>query len=269
MSAVIKSFVKEVSKELYKSPGYKINNSGFDEEDSESYKGRNTENLSREELAKTIDHTLLKPEATPVEIKKLCGEAKEYNFASVCVNPTYVPLCRGLLEGSGVKVCTVIGFPLGASSTETKIFESKNAVENGAEEVDMVINIGRLKAKDYNYIYDDINGVVAAAKEKSAVSKVIIETCLLTEEEKIKACLIAKDAGADFVKTSTGFSKSGATTADVVLMKYTVGAGVKVKAAGGIRSRKDALDMIANGAERIGASAGIKIINGEINKEEY
>ncbi len=269
MSAETKTFVKAVAEELYKNSGYKINEACFDEKESGSDKRKNAEDLSREELAGYIDHTMLKPEATPDEIKKLCEEAKDYKFASVCVNPSYVALCGGLLESSGVKVCTVIGFPLGASAAETKIFETKKAIENGAEEIDMVINIGRLKAKDYNYVYEEIKAVVAEAKAKSAVCKVIIETCLLTEEKKIVACLIARDAGADFVKTSTGFGKAGATAADVALMKYTVGPGVKVKAAGGIRSRKDALDMIANGADRIGASAGIKIINGEINKEDY
>ncbi len=265
----LKKLVKATAESLYKDGNYKINKSGFSEDESALFKGRNAENLSREELAKTIDHTMLKPDAVPEEISKLCDEAKEYNFASVCVNPGYVSFCAGMLKETGVKVCTVIGFPLGATTTETKKFEAENAIKNGAGEIDMVINIGQLKSGAYNYVYNDISEVVGTAKPGKIITKVIIETCLLTDEEKVKACLIAKDAGADFVKTSTGFSKGGATTHDIALMKYTVGALVKVKASGGVRSRKDALDMIANGADRIGASAGIKIINGETSKEDY
>jgi deoxyribose-phosphate aldolase len=213
-------------------------------------------------IASMIDHTILKPEATPEEIVKLCSEAKQYKFASVCVNPSYVSLCFELLKGSEVKVCTVIGFPLGAATTESKVYEAEQAIQNGAGEVDMVLNIGRLKQGDNGYAYNDIFRVVQAAKKGKAVTKVILETCLLNDEEKVKACLICKYAGADFVKTSTGFSKGGATTADVALMKFVVGKNMSVKASGGIRTRKDADGMIAAGADRIGASAGIAIVEG-------
>jgi deoxyribose-phosphate aldolase len=213
-------------------------------------------------IASMIDHTILKPDATPEEIVRLCGEAKKYKFASVCVNPSYVTLCSELLKATDVKVCTVIGFPLGATTAESKVFEAEQAINNGAGEVDMVLNIGRLKQGDDGYVYNDILRVVQAAKNGKAVTKVILETCLLTDDEKIKACLICKYAGADFVKTSTGFSKGGATTSDVALMKFVVGNNISVKASGGIRTRKDADDMIAAGADRIGASAGISIVAG-------
>jgi len=213
-------------------------------------------------LASMIDHTILKPEALPEEIVKLCDEAKQYKFASVCVNPSYVTMCSELLENSDVKVCTVIGFPLGATTAESKVFEAVQAATYGAGEVDMVINIGRLKQGDYGFVYNDVYNVVQAAKKLNAITKVILETCLLNDEEKVKACLICKFAGAAFVKTSTGFSKGGATTADVALMKYVVGSDMQVKASGGIRTRKDADEMIAAGADRIGASAGIAIVNG-------
>lgn len=216
-------------------------------------------------LARMIDHTLLKPEATEDEIKVLCEEARKYIFASVCVNPCYVALCSQLLKGTPVKVCTVIGFPLGANTTETKRFEAEQAIEQGATEIDMVINIGRLKAGDFDYVFNDVNKVVLAAKRNQAVCKVILETALLTDEEKIKACLICKKAGADFVKTSTGFSKGGATVGDIALMKYVVGSAVGVKASGGIRTREDADAMIAVGADRIGASASVKIVLGQKN----
>lgn len=212
------------------------------------------------DIARMIDHTLLKPEATLDDIKKLCDEARQFHFASVCVNPGFVKFCYEQLKNTDVKVCTVIGFPLGATTTETKRFEAHQAIENGAEELDMVINIGMLKSGKYDYVFNDIQQVVLEAKPKRVLVKVIIETCLLTDEEKIKACLIAKDAGADFVKTSTGFSKGGATAGDVALMKYVVGGSVGVKASGGIRSREDAELMIASGADRIGASASVKIV---------
>ncbi len=218
--------------------------------------------FSDKRLAKKIDHTLLKPEAKPDEIKSLCEEAKRFNFAAVCVNPCYVSLCSELLKGTEVNVCTVIGFPLGATTTETKRFEAEQAIKNGAREVDMVINIGMLKSGDYDYIFNDVNQVALAAKKNGAVCKVILETALLTDEEKIKACLICKRAGADFVKTSTGFSKGGATAGDVALMKYVVGSSVGVKASGGIRSREDADKMLESGADRIGTSASVKIILG-------
>lgn len=221
------------------------------------------EELTNRDIAKMIDHTLLRPEATPEEIKKLCEEARTYGFASVCVNPCYVPLCRELLKNSDVKVCTVIGFPLGATTTEVKRFEAEQALKNGAQEIDMVINIGMLKSGNYQYVFNDINQVVLAAKRFNAICKVIIETALLTDEEKVKACLISKEAKADFVKTSTGFSKGGATAGDVALMKYVVGSSVGVKASGGIRTADDARLMIKSGADRIGASASVKIIKGD------
>lgn len=214
-------------------------------------------------VARMIDHTLLKPEATEEEIRTLCNEAKTYEFASVCINPGYVKLCHDLLKGTRVKVCTVIGFPLGATTTEVKRFEAEQALQNGAQEIDMVINIGMLKNNNYEYLFNDINQVVLVAKKNNAVCKVIIETALLTDEEKIKACVISKEAKADFVKTSTGFSKGGATAGDVALMKYVVGSSVGVKASGGIRSAEDARMMIESGADRIGASASVKIVGGE------
>jgi deoxyribose-phosphate aldolase len=211
-------------------------------------------------LANMIDHTLLKPDATADMIAQLCFEARKYQFASVCVNPTHVKLCAELLRGSGVKICTVTGFPLGASATEVKVFETKNALENGATEIDMVINIGALKAGDNQLVARDIREVVTAAHAAGALVKVIIETALLNDEEKIVACLLAKEAGADFVKTSTGFSSGGATVHDVALMRQTVGPDLGVKAAGGIHTHEDAEQLVAAGATRLGASAGVKII---------
>jgi len=210
------------------------------------------------ELNKYIDHTLLKPEATKEQITKLCQEARQYDFASVCVNTCYVPLAKQLLAGSDVKVCCVVGFPLGAMDTVSKAFEAKTAVENGAQEVDMVINIGALKDKDYDYVTKDIAAVVEASKP--AIVKVIIEACLLTDEEKVEACKCSMNAKAEFVKTSTGFSTHGATPEDVALMKKTVGDVCKVKAAGGVRSYNDAMKMIEAGADRLGCSAGIKVM---------
>lgn len=225
-------------------------------------------NLSDIGLARMIDHTLLKPEATDEDIKKLCYEAKEHTFASVCVNPAHVSLCYSILKDTPVKVCTVIGFPLGANTTETKRFEAEQALEHGAEEIDMVINIGKLKQGDYKFVFEDVNKVVLAAKKHNAVCKVILETALLTDDEKIKACLICKEAKADFVKTSTGFSKGGATAADVALMKYVVGSSVGVKASGGVRTYEDAALFIESGADRIGASASVKIIAREKNNDK-
>jgi len=213
-------------------------------------------------LAGMIDHTLLKPEATRDQIAQLCFEARKYNFASVCVNPTWVELCAQLLKGSPVKVCTVIGFPLGATAPEVKVFETQHAIEQGATEIDMVINIGALKARDLELVARDIAGVVKASHEGKALVKVIIEAALLTDEEKTIACLISKEAGADFVKTSTGFASGGATVHDVELMRRVVGPEMGVKAAGGVRTFEDAENMIKAGATRIGASAGIKIIQG-------
>lgn len=221
------------------------------------------EELIDKDVARMIDHTLLKPETTPQEITKLCDEARTYGFASVCINPCYVSMCKDLLSGSKVKVCTVIGFPLGSTTTEVKRFEAEQALKSGAQEIDMVINVGMLKQKQHDYVFNDINQVVLAAKKFGAICKVIIETALLTDEEKIVACLLSKNAKADFVKTSTGFSKGGATAGDVALMKYVVGSAVGVKASGGIRTTEDARLMIASGAERIGASASVKIVKGE------
>ena len=213
-------------------------------------------------LAIVIDHTLLKPDATPDQISQLCFEARKHGFASVCVNPTWVTLCAQLLQGSPVKVCTVIGFPLGASTPEVKSFETQNAIDHGATEIDMVINIGALKARDLDMVAKDIRGVVKMAHSHGAIVKVIIEAVLLTDEDKIVACLIAREAGADFVKTSTGFASGGATVHDVALMRRVVGPGLGVKAAGGVRTYEDAEKMIQAGATRIGASAGVKIIQG-------
>ena len=211
------------------------------------------------DLAKMIDHTNLKASTVKEEILKLTKEAKEYQFASVCVNPTWVELAAQELKGTDVKVCTVIGFPLGANTKEVKVFETKDAIEKGAQEIDMVINIGKLKDGDDDYVESEIAGVVEASKGK-AIVKVIIETCLLTDDEKKQVCSLAVKAGADFVKTSTGFSTGGATIEDVALMKQTVGAHVGVKASGGIRSKEDAQAMVHAGATRIGASSGIAIV---------
>lgn len=213
------------------------------------------------ELAKYIDHTLLKPEATKEQIKQLVKEAKEYKFASVCVNPYWVPYCYEELKETSVKVCTVIGFPLGATSSEAKVYETINAVQEGASEVDMVINIGELKAGNEEAVLKDIIGVKKAAGS-SVITKVIIETSLLTDEEKVLACKLAKEAKADFVKTSTGFSTGGATVEDVKLMRETVGPNMGVKASGGIRDYEVTKAMIEAGATRIGASSGIAIIKG-------
>jgi deoxyribose-phosphate aldolase len=215
------------------------------------------------DLAGMIDHTLLKPDALVSEIEKLCGEAKKYGFASVCINPCYVPLCAKLLRGTEVKVCTVIGFPLGATSTAAKAFETEQAIRDGAQEVDMVMNVGMMKSGEHEYIEQDIFAVVSTARRYRVLTKVILETGMLTDEEKIKACILAKRAGADFVKTSTGFGKGGATAGDIALMRRVVGSAMGVKASGGVRSREDALAMVASGADRIGASASVKIVSGE------
>ncbi|TKD70178.1 deoxyribose-phosphate aldolase [Pseudalkalibacillus hwajinpoensis] len=220
------------------------------------------------ELARMIDHTALKPDTSREQIEKLCEEAREFNFASVCVNPTWVSLAAKRLQGAEAKVCTVIGFPLGAVTTETKAFETKDAIEKGATEVDMVINIGALKDGDNNLVEQDIKAVVEAAKGKALV-KVIIETCLLTDEEKKRACELSVKAGADFVKTSTGFSTGGATVEDIKLMRETVGPDLGVKASGGVRDLEGSQAMIDAGATRIGASAGVKIVQGETADTDY
>ncbi len=214
--------------------------------------------MDKKTIASMIDHTLLKPEATPAQVEKLCAEAAEYHFASVCVNPVYIPLAARLLDGTGVKVCCVVGFPLGAIAPEQKAAESASCAAMGAEELDMVIHVGAAKAGDWALVQRDIAGVVKAAAGRTV--KVIIETCLLTDEEKVKACEAAKAAGADFVKTSTGFSTGGATTHDIALMRKTVGLEMGVKASGGIRDYATAMAMIEAGANRIGASAGIEIV---------
>ena len=211
-------------------------------------------------IAGMIDHTLLKPDATSDQVAQLCYEARKYGFASVCVNPTHVALCAELLLGSDVMVCTVIGFPLGASSSEVKAFETEKALKDGATEIDMVINIGAVKADDHVLVARDIRGVIQVAHAAGALVKVIIEAVLLTKEEKVAACLLAKEAGADFVKTSTGFASGGATVEDVTLMRRVVGLEIGVKAAGGIGSHEDAEKMIQAGATRIGSSAGVKIV---------
>ncbi|MBA3713479.1 MAG: deoxyribose-phosphate aldolase [Pyrinomonadaceae bacterium] len=217
------------------------------------------ESASARDWAGLVDHTLLKPEATEADIKKLCDEAAQFRFASVCVNPTWVRAAACHLRGTGVPVCTVIGFPLGATLPDVKAYEARRAICDGAHEVDMVINIGALKSVDDCAVEHDIRGVVEAAHESGVLCKVIIETALLTDDEKVRACLAAKRAGADFVKTSTGFAKGGATVADVALMRRTVGAEMGVKASGGVKGIGDARQMVEAGATRIGASVGVKI----------
>lgn len=219
-------------------------------------------------IAGMIDHTLLRADATQEEITKLTAEAKQYGFASVCVNPAWVSYSKEQLSGTDVKVCTVIGFPLGASTSAVKAYETQDAIANGAAEVDMVINVGELKAGNDALVHQDIEAVVKAASGK-AIVKVIIETCLLTDDEKVRACKLAVQAGADFVKTSTGFSKGGATKEDVALMKNTVGEQAEVKASGGVRSLEDVKLMIEAGATRIGASSGVSIVNGLTSSSSY
>lgn len=218
-------------------------------------------------MNKYIDHTLLKQDATHAQIEQLCLEAKEYDFMSVCINPGFVSFANALLTGSDVKVCTVIGFPLGASTTATKIFETKDALANGADEIDMVINVSDLKDQRYDAIESEIRGIKEATGTN--VLKVILETCLLTKEEIVKACELSVAAGADFVKTSTGFSTGGATAEDVALMKETVQNNAQVKASGGVRSKADFDAMVAAGATRIGASSGVALMQGETSKSDY
>ncbi|BCP61737.1 deoxyribose-phosphate aldolase [Streptococcus suis] len=218
-------------------------------------------------LNKYIDHTILKPETTQEQVEKILSEAKEYDFASVCVNPTWVSLAAESLKDSDVKVCTVIGFPLGANTSAVKAFETKDAIANGADEIDMVINVGALKSGNDALVLDDIKAVVDASGDK--LVKVIIETCLLTDDEKVRACQLSKEAGADYVKTSTGFSTGGATVADVALMRKTVGPDMGVKASGGARSYEDAIAFIEAGASRIGASSGVAIMNGAQADGDY
>jgi deoxyribose-phosphate aldolase len=214
------------------------------------------------QLGHLIDHTILKPEATHDEIAQLCYEARKFQFASVCVNPSNVKLCKQLLEGTDVQVCTVVGFPLGATPTDVKVFETQQAIREGATEVDMVINVGALKSRDYELVEQDIASIARACHAGNTILKVIIEAALLTDEEKVIACQLAKVANADFVKTSTGFGPGGATVEDVALMRKVVGPTIGVKAAGGIRTFEDAQKMIAAGASRLGASASVKIVQG-------
>ena len=211
-------------------------------------------------IAALIDHTLLKPEATAADIRKVCAEARHYSFASVCVNPYWVRLVAGELAGSPVKVCSVVGFPLGASATQIKVAETAAAIRDGASEIDMVLNIGELRAGNHDAVRGDIQAVVEIAHACGAIVKVILETALLTDEQKVAASLLAKEAGADFVKTSTGFGPGGATAADVALMRRTVGPAMGVKASGGVRTLEDLKAMAAAGANRVGASASVKIV---------
>jgi deoxyribose-phosphate aldolase len=222
--------------------------------------GAETVRLTVAQLAAMIDHTLLKPEATAAMVAKLCAEAQEYHFASVCVNPFHVAQCARVLTGTRVLTCSVAGFPLGANVASVKAFEARRAIEDGAQEVDMVLNVGALKAREYALVRDDVAAVAEVCHARQVHLKVILEACLLDDEEKVVACLLAVEAGADFVKTSTGLSTGGATVADVALMRRTVGPGVGVKAAGGIRTYEAAVALIAAGANRIGASAGIAIL---------
>ena len=224
------------------------------------------------DLARYIDHTLLRADATAAEIDELCEEAREYNFASVCINPTWVRRAATFLKGTRVVTCTVIGFPLGATTTAIKAMEARRALREGAREVDMVINVGALKSGDYEVVREDIAQVSEAAHEVGGLCKVILETALLSDEEKVLASSLAKEAKADFVKTSTGFGSSGATVYDVALMRETVGPDMGVKASGGVRTLEDVEDMIAAGASRIGASAGVQIVSGdqgETNDDRY
>jgi deoxyribose-phosphate aldolase len=216
--------------------------------------------IGADELARTIDHTQLKPEATEEQIRTLCQEAREYGFGAVCVNPVYVALCRELLEGTDIEIACVVGFPLGAALPEVKAYEAQRAIAAGATEIDMVLHVGALVGRAYERVYRDIAAVVQACHAKGAILKVIIEAALLTDEQKIAACYLAQEAGADFVKTSTGFGPGGARVEDVALMRHTIGPAMGIKAAGGIRTYRDALAMIGAGATRIGASAGIRIV---------
>jgi deoxyribose-phosphate aldolase len=212
------------------------------------------------EVAAMIDHTLLKPEATRIEIEQLCREAREFRFATVCVNPAWVAVAASLLRGSGIGVCSVVGFPLGATTPDVKQYETRRAIYDGATEIDMVVNIGALKSGDLQLVERDIEAVTAPCRECGVVSKVIIEAALLSDDEKVSACALAKAAGADFVKTSTGFARGGAMAADVALMRRVVGADMGVKAAGGVRDYAALQEMVAAGASRVGASAGVRIL---------
>jgi len=257
----IDKITEKVAEEVYQKGGCDLKNVPVGYE-AQSYMCSN----KMSSIASCIDHTLLKPEATAEQVRKVCQEAIEYKFASVCVNSSQIPLVSQMLKGSGVKACSVVGFPLGAMSSRGKAEETKYVIENGATEVDMVINIGAAKSGDWDLVKSDIEAVVNAAKGKALV-KVIIETCLLTDEEKVKVCTISKIAGADFVKTSTGFSTGGATVEDVKLMRLTVGPNMGVKASGGVKEYKTALAMINAGATRIGTSSGVVIVKSEKSEQ--
>lgn len=222
---------------------------------------------NQDSIAQAIDHTLLKPEATYSQISKLVEEAKEFRFHSVCINPSYVATCSELLKGSGVQVCTVIGFPLGANSTAVKVYETTRAIKDGADEIDMVINIGALKSQKHLLVEDDIREVVEAAQGK--IVKVIIETALLTDEEKVLACQLAEKAGANFVKTSTGFSTGGATLDDIKLMKNSISSKVQIKASGGIKDAEFAKQLLGLGVTRLGTSSGVSIVQGSTSQDFY
>lgn len=228
-----------------------------------------TDNLTSEEIARYIDHTLLKQEASLEQITRLCEEAKKYNFAAVCVNAAYIADCARLLKGTNVKIASVVGFPLGATLSSVKAYETEQVISAGANEIDMVLNVGAMKSGNFDLVKSDVAAVVKAAHAHNAIVKVILETCLLSKEEIVKACEICKEAGADFVKTSTGFNSAGATVEDVALMRKTVGAKMGVKAAGGVRTREDVLAMIEAGATRIGTSGGVKIMEGSEIKSGY
>jgi deoxyribose-phosphate aldolase len=217
--------------------------------------------MTQKQFNAYFDHTLLKAQATSEDIKKICAEAVEYGFHSVAVNPCYIKECKGHLKGSGVKILTVVGFPLGANTIESKVFEAKDAISLGADEIDYVLNVGKVRSGDFEYIKEEMQKITAVCKQNGAECKVILENCYLTDEQKIKVCQIAKEVRPDFVKTSTGFGTGCATVEDVKLMKQTVGDLVKVKAAGGVRDLKTALLMIENGADRIGCSGSVEIAN--------
>lgn len=253
----IDKLIEKIAEEVYRRVALETKNvpSGYMAANSGSIGNFNS-------VASTIDHTLLKPDATAEQVKKLCMEAREYKFASVCVNSCHVSLVAQMLTGSGVKTCSVVGFPLGAMTTRAKVEETKEAIEYGANEIDMVINVGAAKSGDWDFVKKDIEALVHVVKGK-ALLKVIIETCLLTDEEKVKACALSKIAGADFVKTSTGFSTGGATVEDIKLMRQVVGPELGVKASGGVKDYKTAMAMINAGATRIGTSSGISIAKNE------
>lgn len=257
----IDKLIEKIAEEVYRKVSSELKNvpQGYGSGCAEN------SNSGSSNIASMIDHTLLKPEATLEQIRKVCQEAAEYRFASVCVNSSYVTEVSRMLKGSGVKTCCVVGFPLGAMSSRAKAEETRDVIENGAQEVDMVINVGAVKSGNWDLVKQDIEAVVNAAKGKALV-KVILETCLLNDEEKVKACTISKMAGADFVKTSTGFSTGGATVEDVKLMRFAVGPYMGVKASGGVRDYKTALAMIQAGATRIGTSSGIAIVKDSRNE---